>query len=65
MRFYVEQAPNWTWRVMLEGADAPVSVHDTEEEARERLASYVRGALAARAPADETGVARGEREAGE
>jgi len=58
MRFYVEQAPNWSWRVMLEGADAPVSVHDTEEEARERLASYVRGALAAPKPAEEPGVPR-------
>jgi len=58
MRFYVEQAPNWAWRVMLEGADAPVSVHDTEEEARERLASYVRGALAARAPAHEPDAPR-------
>jgi hypothetical protein len=31
------------WRVMAEGSDAPVSVHDTEEEARERLAAYLRG----------------------
>jgi len=61
MRFYVEQAPNWSWRVMLEGVDAPVSVHDTEEEARERLAAYVRGATAASAPTEETGVSRGDR----
>jgi acetyltransferase len=61
MRFRVEQAPRGTWRVMLEGAEAPVSVHDTEEEARERLAAYVRGATAAAAPTAETGVPRGER----
>ena len=47
MRFFVEQAPNGAWRVMLEGSPAPVSVHDTEEEARERLSSYIRGAAAA------------------
>lgn len=45
MRFAVEPAPNGSWRVVLEGADAPVSVHDTEDEARERLAAYVRGAM--------------------
>src|SRR5919206_101211 len=33
MRFRLEQAPRGTWRVMLEGAEAPVSEHDTEEEA--------------------------------
>lgn len=46
---------------MLAGVDAPVSMHDTEEEARERAASYARGAEAAAAPTLETGVARGER----
>lgn len=46
---------------MLEGVDAPVSVHDTEEEAQARAASYERGAAAAAAPTLETGVARGER----
>ena len=46
MRFYVEQAPKGSWRVMLHGSDAPVSEHDTEEEARERLASYLRGVAA-------------------
>ena len=50
-----------TWRVVLAGADAPVSVHDTEEEARERLAAYVRGAAAAAAPTAITGIARGDR----
>ena len=48
MRFYVEQSPNGTWRVMLRGEYAPVSVHDTEEEARERLAAYIRGVSAER-----------------
>jgi GNAT superfamily N-acetyltransferase len=61
MRFRVEQAPSGIWRVMLEGTDAPVSEHDTEDEARERLASYIRGAAAAAAPTVETGVARGDR----
>jgi RimJ/RimL family protein N-acetyltransferase len=46
---------------MLEGAHAPVSIHDTEEEARERLSAYARGVAAAEAPTAETGVARGER----
>src|SRR3954467_13332156 len=61
MRFRVEQAPRGSWRVMLEGAEAPVSEHDTEDEARERLAAYVRGIAAASAPTAETGVPRGER----
>ncbi len=61
MRFRVEQGPRGNWRVMLAGADAPVSEHDTEQEAQERLLSYVRGAAAAAAPTMETGVARGER----
>lgn len=61
MRFSVEQAPNGSWRVMLRGATAPLSVHDTEHEARERLAAYARGAAAAAAPTVETGVARGKR----
>src|SRR3954454_6350259 len=51
MRFFVEQAPNGSWRVMLRGSHAPISVHDTEEEARERLSSYARGAAAAAGPA--------------
>ena len=61
MRFYVEQAPKGSWRVMLRGADAPVSEHDTEEEARERVAAYLRGIAAAAAPTVETGIARGDR----
>lgn len=46
---------------MLEGADSPVSEHDTEDEARERMLAYVRGAAAAAAPTAETGVPRGAR----
>jgi GNAT superfamily N-acetyltransferase len=61
MRFRVEPAPQGGYRIMLEGAHAPVSVHDTEEEARERVAAYVRGFAAAAAPTAETGVPRGER----
>ena len=61
MRFRVEPAPQGGYRVMLEGVHAPVSVHDTEEEARERLAAYARGVAAAEAPTAETGVPRGER----
>jgi GNAT superfamily N-acetyltransferase len=61
MRFRVEPAPQGGYRVMLEGADAPVSVHDTEEEARERLVAYLRGVAAAAAPTAETGLPRGER----
>jgi hypothetical protein len=56
VRFYVEQTPKGSWRVMLAGTPAPVSEHDTEEEARERLSAYLRGATARRAgepPADE------------
>ena len=47
----MEQAPKGSWRVMVHGSDAPLSEHDTEEEARERLASYLRG-IAANAHAD-------------
>src|SRR5688500_17289907 len=46
---------------MLRGTQAPISVHDTEEEARERLAAYIRGVIAAESPTAETGVPRGER----
>src|SRR3954447_26351666 len=61
MRFRVEPGPRGNWRVMLEGAEAPVSEHDTEDEARERLAQYARGAAAAAAPTHETGIPRGDR----
>src|SRR3954454_10759994 len=61
MRFRVEPAPQGGYRVMLEGTAAPVSVHDTEEEARERLVAYMKGVAAAQAPTAETGVPRGDR----
>ena len=61
MRFYVEPSPRGGYRVMLEGSDAPVSQHDTEEEAIERMRSYAFGVDAAAAPTAETGIARGER----
>ena len=55
MRFYVEPSPMGSWRVMVEGSDAPVSVHDTEEEARERVAAYLRGIAAEQAARDAEG----------
>jgi GNAT superfamily N-acetyltransferase len=45
MRVYVEPSPAGGWHVKAEGAAAPVSRHDTEEEARERAAAYARGLL--------------------
>ena len=42
-RFYVEPSPSGGWRVMLAGHDAPVSRHDTEEEAIARRDAYARG----------------------
>jgi L-amino acid N-acyltransferase YncA len=44
MRLYVEPSPNGAWYVKLAGQDAPVSRHDTEEEAIERRDAYARGA---------------------
>ena len=44
MRFYVEPSPSGAWFVKLSGHDAPVSRHDTEEEAIERSDAYARGA---------------------
>lgn len=61
MRFRVEPAALGGWRVMLEGVDTPVSVHDTEEEAQARADAYARGAEAAASPTRETGVPRGDR----
>jgi RimJ/RimL family protein N-acetyltransferase len=61
MRFTVERGPRGNWRVMLEGAAAPLSEHDTEEDAQAALASYARGAAAAAAPTLETGLSRGRR----
>jgi hypothetical protein len=44
--FYVEASPAGGYRIMLGGHDAPVSRHDTEEEALVRLQGYVRGLTA-------------------
>jgi GNAT superfamily N-acetyltransferase len=44
MRFYVEPSPKGAWYVKLTGHDAPISRHDTEEEAIERRDAYARGA---------------------
>jgi GNAT superfamily N-acetyltransferase len=40
MRFYVEPSPAGGWFVKLTGHHAPVSRHDTEEEALERRDAY-------------------------
>ena len=44
MRFYVEPSPKGAWYVRLAGHDAPISRHDSEEEAIERRDAYARGA---------------------
>ena len=44
MRFRVEPSPAGGYFVRLAGVDAPVSRHDTEEEAEAAAASYGRGA---------------------
>jgi GNAT superfamily N-acetyltransferase len=44
MRFWVEPSPAGGFRVMTEGSSAPVSLHDTEEEAEARRLAYARGA---------------------
>jgi RimJ/RimL family protein N-acetyltransferase len=44
MRFYVELSPAGGYHVKLEGTDAPVSHHDTAEEAEAKLRAYARGA---------------------
>jgi hypothetical protein len=44
MRFRVEPSPAGGWHVKLAGHDAPVSRHDTEDEALERAGAYERGA---------------------
>jgi GNAT superfamily N-acetyltransferase len=43
MRFFVEPSPSGGYFVRLAGVDAPVSRHDTEEEAEAAAASYGRG----------------------
>ena len=44
MRFHVEPSPAGGYYVRLQGADAPVSRHDTEDEAEAAAAAYRRGA---------------------
>jgi hypothetical protein len=44
MRFSVEPSPAGGYYVRMEGVDAPVSRHDTEEEAEAAAASYRPGA---------------------
>jgi GNAT superfamily N-acetyltransferase len=44
VRFHVERSPSGAWFVKLAGHDAPVSRHDSEEEAIERRDAYARGA---------------------
>jgi GNAT superfamily N-acetyltransferase len=46
MRFYVEPSPAGGYFVKLAGSDAPVSRHDTEEEALARRDAYQLGASA-------------------
>jgi RimJ/RimL family protein N-acetyltransferase len=43
VRCYVEPSPAGGYHVRLRGSDAPVSRHDTEEEAEEAAAAYQRG----------------------
>src|SRR3954451_15869153 len=43
MRFFVEPSPAGGYFVRLAGVDAPVSRHDTEDEAEAAAASYRRG----------------------
>jgi GNAT superfamily N-acetyltransferase len=59
MKFYVEPSPAGGYRVRLEGNPAPISRHDTEEEALERAASYERAT--AEAATDEVELRDGSR----
>ncbi len=43
MRVYVEPSPAGGYFVKLAGHEAPISRHDTEEEAQARAAAYLRG----------------------
>jgi Uncharacterized protein conserved in bacteria (DUF2188) len=60
MRFFVELSPSGGYFVRAEGADAPVSRHDTEEEADAAAAAYARGIEAERIAR----IAAGERAEG-
>ena len=42
-RVFVEPSPAGGFFVRLAGHDAPLSHHDTEEEAQARAAAYLRG----------------------
>jgi GNAT superfamily N-acetyltransferase len=53
MRLYVERSPAGGYNVKLEGAGAPVSHHDTAEEAEAKRLAYERGAAAGAARVDE------------
>lgn len=44
MRFIVEPSPAGGFQIRLQGSPAPLSRHDTEEEAEARRAAYERGA---------------------
>jgi hypothetical protein len=46
MAFFVEASPTGGYRVMLGGHPVPISRHDTEEEAVERMQAYWRGVAA-------------------
>jgi hypothetical protein len=50
MRFYVEPSPAGGYHVKLDGSPAPISHHDTEEEAEARRQAYARGAAFGAAP---------------
>lgn len=52
MRFYVEPSPSGGYNVKFAGSDAPVSCHDTEDEAEERRRAYEAGVARA---SDSTG----------
>jgi hypothetical protein len=45
--FFVQASPAGGFRVMLGGHPVPISRHDTEEEAVERMHAYQRGVAAA------------------
>src|SRR5215207_4093125 len=46
MRFYVERSPAGGYQVKVRGSHAPISRHDTEQEAEARRDAYARGAAA-------------------
>jgi hypothetical protein len=52
MRFMVEPSPAGGYFVRVQGADAPLSRHDTEEEAEAAADAYRRGFEASEDAAD-------------